>query len=75
MDEKTKEEFEEKLAEGKVEEDVYTEEGRDELVENDEISADEEGFMEGEEKASYNEDDDDELHDEDDDSEEKDDEE
>jgi len=29
------------------EEDVYTEEGRDELIDNDEIDASEEAFMEG----------------------------
>ncbi|MFQ5475190.1 MAG: hypothetical protein ACE5DM_05105 [Candidatus Nanoarchaeia archaeon] len=32
---------------GDAEEDVYTEEGREQLVEDDEISTAEEGFMEG----------------------------
>lgn len=36
-----------KIAEGKRDEDVYDEEGREELEDEDEISPDEEGFMKG----------------------------
>jgi hypothetical protein len=43
MSEKTRE----KIAKGKKEEDVYSEEGREELLEDDEIEPFEEGFMEG----------------------------
>lgn len=35
------------VEEGLTEEDVYSGEGREDLVEDDEISAEEEGFMEG----------------------------
>jgi len=38
---------EDEFEEGKFEEDVYTEKGREELVENDEISDAEEGFVQG----------------------------
>ena len=41
----------EKIAKGKMEEDVYSEEGREELEEDDEISPDEEGFMKGYEEG------------------------
>ena len=48
---KTPEEIEEEMDSGEKEEDVYTEEGREKLVEYAEISSREEGFMRGEEKA------------------------
>ena len=38
---------ENEFEEGKSEEDVYTEKGREELMENDEISDTEEGFVQG----------------------------
>ena len=38
---------EDEFEEGKFEEDVYTEKGREELIENDEISDAEEGFVQG----------------------------
>ena len=38
---------EDEFEEGKSEEDVYTEKGREELMENDEISDAEEGFVQG----------------------------
>ena len=38
---------EDEFEEGKSEEDVYTEKGREELMENDEISDTEEGFVQG----------------------------
>jgi hypothetical protein len=41
------EEEREKIAEGEADEDVYEEEGREELEEDAEISAEEEGFMKG----------------------------
>ena len=41
------EEVEEEIKEGLHDEDVYEETGREELVEDDEINALEEGFMEG----------------------------
>ena len=47
--EKLEEETEQDMEEGEKEEDVYTEEGRKKLVEDDEISPSEEGFAEGEE--------------------------
>jgi len=43
----TKEEIEQEMEEGKKEADVYSEEGREKLEENDEVSPSEEGFMEG----------------------------
>ena len=43
----TREEIEEGMEEGDKEADVYSEEGREKLEENDEISSWEEGFMEG----------------------------
>lgn len=39
--------------EGEFEEDVYTEEGQEELVENDEITDIEEGIMEGYEEGEH----------------------
>ena len=43
----TKEDYEDKMKENVVEEDVYTEEGRAELEEDDEIEPWEEGFSKG----------------------------
>ncbi|MAG08124.1 hypothetical protein CMO89_01520 [Candidatus Woesearchaeota archaeon] len=43
----TEEEIEEDMETGEKEEDVYTEEGREKLVEDDEIEPGEEGFMKG----------------------------
>lgn len=43
---------EEEFALGEAEEDVYTEEGREDLEESDEISNVEEGFMQGWEEES-----------------------
>ena len=43
----TKEKIEEKMEQGKKAENVYSEEGREKLSEDDEISPSEEGFMEG----------------------------
>ena len=43
----TKEEVEEEMEEGRKEENVYSEEGREKLAEADEIEPFEEGFMEG----------------------------
>ena len=40
-------EIKEEMEEGKVDEEVYTEEGREKLVEDGEISTTEAGFMEG----------------------------
>ena len=45
--EKTEEQVSEEMEHGEKNEDVYTEEGREKLVEDDEISPEEEGFMEG----------------------------
>jgi hypothetical protein len=45
--ERTKEEQRLAMKTGEQDEEVYTEAGRDELVENDEIDTWEEGFMEG----------------------------
>lgn len=47
--EESSDEIEEEMEEGKHDEDVYTEEGREKLVEDGEITETEEGFMEGEE--------------------------
>ena len=50
VEEKTDEssdEIKEEMEEGKADEEVYTEEGREKLVEDGEISATEEAFMEG----------------------------
>ncbi len=44
----TKEEYREKINEGSADADVYTEEGREELMEDDEVAEWEEGFSEGE---------------------------
>lgn len=44
---KTPEEIELEMEEGKKEEEVYSEEGREKLIEGDEIEDWEEGFMEG----------------------------
>ncbi len=41
------EEEREKIEEGKMDEDVYSEEGREELEEDEEIKPEEEGFMQG----------------------------
>jgi hypothetical protein len=46
-EEKTSEEIKEGMEEGKLDEDIYTEEGSESLEEGDEISEVEEGFMEG----------------------------
>ena len=40
-------EIKQEMEEGKADEEVYTDEGREKLVEDDEISPEEEGFMEG----------------------------
>ena len=45
--EKTPEEIESEMEAGKDEEEVYTEEGREKLAEDDEMEPFEEGFMEG----------------------------
>lgn len=47
MPEETSEEIEENMESGELDEDVYSEEGREKLVEDDEIDPEEEGFMEG----------------------------
>jgi len=47
LPEETKEQIEEEMEEGEKETDVYSEEGRDVLEGEDEISPEEEGFMEG----------------------------
>ena len=44
---KTEDQVDLEMETGKLEEDVYTEEGRENLVEDDEISVAEAGFMEG----------------------------
>ncbi|MBD3309703.1 hypothetical protein GF351_00635 [Candidatus Woesearchaeota archaeon] len=46
----TSEQIEQEMEEGEKEEDVYSEEGREKLVEDDEIEPAEEGFMEGAEE-------------------------
>ena len=46
-EEKNSEEKSEEMESGEKDEDVYSEEGREKLVEDDEISPEEEGFMEG----------------------------
>ena len=46
-DQKTVDEINLDMETGKTEEDVYSEEGREKLIEGDEISPEEEGFMEG----------------------------
>lgn len=51
LPEETPEEEELEMESGEKEADVYTEEGREELAENDELEPFEEGFMEGEEKG------------------------
>ena len=43
-----------KMETGELDEDVYTEEGREELVEEDEISDVEEGFVKGYEEGGAN---------------------
>lgn len=43
----TPEQLGEEMDLGEVDEDVYTEEGREKALEDDDISAEEEGFMEG----------------------------
>jgi hypothetical protein len=45
--EKTEEQISEEMEHGEKNEDVYSEEGREKLVEDGEISPEEEGFMEG----------------------------
>tara|TARA_Y100000310_G_C20613942_1_gene779563 strand:- start:739 stop:1083 length:345 start_codon:yes stop_codon:yes gene_type:complete len=45
--EKTSEQIEQEMEHGNKDEDVYSEEGREHLVEDGEISPEEEGFMEG----------------------------
>ncbi|MDP7141307.1 MAG: hypothetical protein QF506_02995 [Candidatus Woesearchaeota archaeon] len=50
----TKEEVKEDMETGEKEEDVYTEEGREKLIEDDEINPKEEGFMEGAEGLGQN---------------------
>ena len=45
--EKTPEEIEQEMDQGEKEADVYSNEGRENLTEDGEMSADEEGFMEG----------------------------
>ena len=45
--EKTEEQISEEMEHGERNEDVYSEEGREKLVEDSEISPEEEGFMEG----------------------------
>jgi hypothetical protein len=47
----TPEEVESDMSTGKKDADTYTEEGREELLEDDEVSPAEEGFAEGEEEA------------------------
>ncbi|MBW2993640.1 hypothetical protein KY317_03645, partial [Candidatus Woesearchaeota archaeon] len=49
-EDKRPEEREKDMDMGKTDEDVYTEEGREKLVEDGEISPEEEGFMEGAEQ-------------------------
>ncbi|MEA3430147.1 MAG: hypothetical protein U9R08_02650 [Nanoarchaeota archaeon] len=46
-EDKTEEQIKEDMETGEKNEDVYTEEGRENLVEDGEISAEEEGFMQG----------------------------
>jgi len=46
----TSEEIEQDMEEGKKEENVYSEEGREKLAEDDEIDPSEQGFMEGAEE-------------------------
>ena len=48
---KEKEDIESEMEVGDLEADVYSDEGRDDLEENDELDAWEEGFMEGAEGA------------------------
>lgn len=43
----TKEEYEDKIEKKEADEDIYTEEGREELIEDDEIDDVEEGFSKG----------------------------
>ncbi len=45
--EESTEKLEEEMDLGEVDEDVYTEEGREKLVEDDEINAGEEGYAQG----------------------------
>jgi hypothetical protein len=45
--EKTEEQISDEMEQGEKNEDVYSEEGREKLVEDGEISPEEEGFMEG----------------------------
>ncbi len=45
--EKTEEQISDEMDMGEKNEDVYSEEGRENLIEDDEISPEEEGFMEG----------------------------
>jgi len=45
--EKTEEEISDEMDMGEKNEDVYSEEGRENLIDDDEISPEEEGFMEG----------------------------
>lgn len=47
---KTFDEVEAEMDIGEIEKDVYSEEGREKLTDEDELSAQEEAFMEGEEK-------------------------
>lgn len=47
MEEKNEDEIREEMEIGERDEEVYDEEGREKLLENDEISPAEEGFMEG----------------------------
>ena len=56
VDNKLSEDAKEAIDEGQMDADVYSESGREELEENDEISAEEEGFMKGEEEAENEED-------------------
>lgn len=46
-DDETEEEIKEDMDIGEKNEDVYSEEGRENLLDDDEIDAEEEGFMEG----------------------------
>ncbi len=52
--EESSEKFKEEMTSGEEDEDVYTEEGREELEEDDEISPSEEGFMRGAEGRGHN---------------------
>lgn len=51
--EQTSDELKKEMDEGKEDEDVYTEEGREKLVEDGEITPEEEGFMQGAEGTGH----------------------